>query len=93
MRAVSIRVSEDTIAFIKQEARRRGIKTESEMWRIIIERGVAATEGANGKLDALLKIGVQTLCLSQRVAGVHEESLIKEAREDSRVILKKMGVL
>ena len=93
MRAVSIRVSEDTIAFVKQEAKKRRIATEAEMWRILIERGVAASEGTQAQIDALLKIGVQSLCLTQRVAGNQNENLIAEAREDARSMLARMGVI
>ena len=93
MIAVSIRVSEDTIAFVKQETKKRGIATEAEMWRILIERGVAASEGTQAQIDALIKIGVQSLCLTQRFAGAQNESLIAEAREDARSMLDRMGMI
>lgn len=93
MKTVSIRLPDETIAFVKHEARKRGLDTEAEMWRIIIERGIANTEGSQAKLEALVKIAVQSLCLVQRLAGSHDESLLEHARQDSKNLLQRMGML
>ena len=92
MKQINIRVPDEIAAFVAKEAKARNMRSESEIWRVLIERGYLKESGLDEKVDALLKLSVQNLCVAQRAAGHVSENLLEQAHKDTRDMLERMGL-
>ncbi len=90
---VNVRVPEEIVAYVSREAKARNSRSESEIWRQLIERGYLKESGLEEKIEALLKVCVQNLCVTQRGVGHVSEDLLEQARTDTRSMLERMGLL
>ena len=90
MQQITLRVSDDCMRFVRHTARERRT-AEAEVWRELIERGIHHSDYVVSELDRITKLTVQSLCMSQRVAGHFDEDLVCRARNDARVLISRIG--
>lgn len=89
MRHVTIRVPEETLDFVRREARNRRISS-ADMWRQLIETGVQGSDNVLSEIQSNLRVTIQALCMSQRVAHHLNQDLVEKAREDARTLIERM---
>lgn len=96
---ITVRVEDEIAQYVKEETKKRKMKNESEMWRVLIERGMIRNDDLNERINALIKLSAQTLCVSQVLLtdGVDESKngteLLNVARADALELLKKLGAI
>ena len=89
MQQITLRVSDDCMRFVRQTAGKRRT-AEAEVWRELIERGIHHSDYVISELDQITKLTVQSLCMSQRVAGHFDEDLVCRARNDARRLIARI---
>ena len=91
MIAVTVKFPDDIVAYVRRLARQRHIR-EAQVWRELVTEGIQGVELNAGLHKTAFNLAVQNLCISRRVAGHLDESLIELAREDARRTLQDMEV-
>ena len=90
MKRIGIRVTDESVKFVRREAGRRAT-AESEIWRELIELGIHRSDEVLSQLERLSKLVVQSLCMSQRVAEHVKPDLVEKARADARLLIARMN--
>lgn len=90
MRTISVRFPEPVINYVRKVAKSSG-EDESHVWRLLVQKGIDSLDGKEDILQTVLKISIQSLCLSQRLTGHHNEELVIAARDDAKKLLQKLG--
>jgi len=78
---VSIRISDEISKTVKRMAADRKV-TPSEMWRILIVRGISLQDTPH------TKIMVESLCLNRRIASQFDMALLSQAKADAKTIME-----
>ena len=92
MNQITLRVTNETMAFVRRTASQR--KTaESGVWRELIELGVHRSDEVVSQLKRNARLIVQALTMSQRVAIHLDPELVQMARDDARLLIKRMESL
>lgn len=89
-RSVSVRYPAEVVEYVKSKAKKMGLE-DSEMWRLIVEKGIESIEEHDTVLNNILKVSVQSLCLNRRLAGNADTELVVAAQEDAKSILRKIA--
>ena len=91
MHRVTIRFPEEFIAFVQRKAKQRHVG-EPQVWRELVAIGIQRDSDSEGLLKSVLNISVQALCVSRRLAGHVDESLVDLAREDAKRALEQLEI-
>jgi hypothetical protein len=90
MPQITIIVRNDQLAYLKKMARSTESSNESEMWRVLIDSGIARREEAIGVAN-LTKLSAHCLTLLRRIAAGIDESLIDISKQDAEKILESLS--
>ena len=90
MFAVNVRFPREFVFYVRRQAKQRGI-AESQVWRELVAIGMHNKAMVDEGLDSLIGLTIQNLCVSRRLAGHLDESLIDLAREDARRAIDSIG--
>ena len=91
MLSVTVRYPEEFVATVRRLAKQRRVD-EAVIWRELVATGIQRTDTDNGLIQTAFNLTIQNLCLSRRVAGHLDESLIDLAKEDAKRTLEEIGV-
>jgi len=86
MLVMHLRFPDEVVVRIKKLARKHGI-SEAEAWRSVVLRGLVQEEWIG------THIAVETLCIARRLAAEENIEVLKNAKEDARVLLREIGNL
>ena len=89
MRQITLRVSDESLAFVRR-ASMQNQTAEAFIWRQLIESGIHRSDEVIDHLKTLEKLVLQSLCISQRLAGHTDEELVVKGREDARILIGRM---
>ncbi len=89
MQQITLRVSDDCMRFVRQTAGKRRT-AEAEVWRELIEAGVHRSDEVVCQLQSNARLILQALTMSQRVANHLDPGLVELARDDARMLIRRM---
>lgn len=89
MFAVNVRFPKEFVFYVRRQAKQRGV-AQSQVWRELVAIGMHNKEMNDGVLASVLNLTIQHLCLTRRMAGQVDNSLVDIAKEDARRAIEEL---